>query len=615
MCGIDGFFSYDHSIGTDKFYRSHRLLAHRGPDDEAFVALTGTDVVHCRGDDTIEEFLGRPHIRELGQARAILGHRRLSIIDLSSCGHQPMSSQDGRYWLIYNGEIFNYLELRRELERLGHRFDGSSDTEVVLKSFIEWGEGCFERFNGMWALAIWDTVEETLLLSRDRFGIKPLFYAETSQGLSFASEMRFILALSDVSFVPNEQVAKGFVETGAIFDGSDTFWDGICEVEPGTHTTWTKHGAVRARYWELAPGTEITSLEGAVETFGTIVDQSLKIRMRSDVRVGSLLSGGLDSSLIVCRLHELGLLGSGAFATFSAVSEVEEFSEQRYVDLLASQLPIERHLVTLRHSEMDLMVQDVLEHIEVPFRSFAVIAQYQLYKKIRAETDVKVVLNGQGGDELFGGYLRHYFVLLGILLREFRPLRFARESRALVKNRNQHARRVLSLAMHHARQADSGWDYFNTATAREVTRSALREYLAYDDRNSMAFSIEARVPLLDYRMVEFAFSLHPDLKIKDFENKRIVREWAKGVVPEEIRRRRDKMGFTTPQESWQRQHMAPQMESALLRFEREPTFSFLARRDGGIDFLRNYISGTSSDWTRAWRIYALERWLTLHRLI
>jgi asparagine synthase (glutamine-hydrolysing) len=306
----------------------------------------------------------------------------------------------------------------------------------------------------------------------------------------------------------------------------------------------------------------------------------------------------------------MGLLGRGTFASFSAVSDDERYSESKYVELLTGRLPLEKHLVRIGVEDVETQLGQLLDCTEVPFRSLSVIAQHLLYAKVRGETDVKVLLNGQGGDELFGGYSNHYFLLLGILLRRGRIDRLLREGLALSRNRGLGIRPILRISYHQARRADAGWSYFNEQTALEVAEASLREYLAYDDRNSMAHSVEARVPFLDYRIVEFAFSLHPDLKIRDFLNKRVVRRWAEGRLPEAILARRDKMGFTTPQELWQMR--GPLREALVEEGSRIRSHRFqglVADPDVAISRYEAYLDNGGSDWAFAWRTFSLSRWM------
>lgn len=608
MCGIDGFFSEVDTVDSKHFYDAHLLLAHRGPDDEGFLVGSLDDVLQCRGDDTIADRANLPHICDVGHARVILGHRRLSVLDLTASGHQPMLSHDGRYAIVYNGEVFNYRELRQELRSYGYEFLGTSDTEVVLAAFQEWGTDSFSRFNGMWALAIWDMRENRLILSRDRFGIKPLYYSVKKGAIVFASEMKFIMELVEDSFDPNPDAAAEYVDWARVSHSQQTFWKDIEELEPGCFAVYMSGSIILRRYWNFEPSLEKWTTDEAVERFAEIFTDSLKLRMRSDVEVGSLLSGGLDSSLIVCELDRLGLIGTAPFQSFSAVFDEERFSEQRFAAQVVERTGIIPHYVTPTPKGLLDELDELLWHIEEPFRSASVYSQNLLYRRVRSASDVIVLLNGQGGDELFGGYTHHYYHFITQLIATGRWIAALREILMFTRQRNVSLRRVASITRSELPSAKGAGDgYFNAVTFRELRESALREYLKYDDRNSMAYSLEARVPFMDYRLVEFAFSLPVDLKIRKSENKRLVREYARGRVPEGVRSRKDKMGFVSPQELWQRQELLDEFRNLYRKVEEKRT-SDLVLQFVDKDRLYRYVVGSTNDWAYAWRVFCLDRW-------
>ncbi len=612
MCGITGFVSLNRPRSLHGYYDAHRLIAHRGPDDEGFVVDDGRSCRPLRGDDSIAHFDALAPLASIADAECVLGHRRLAIIDLTHQGHQPFSDSTGRYWLAYNGELYNYLELRAELVTLGHEFHTDSDTEVVLHAIIEWGNEAYGRFNGMWSTALWDSRERTLQLCRDRFGIKPLYLSRADGAVWFASELRFLLALAPIAATPDAVAIDDYLRRSWLSHSERTMVSGIEELPPGHSLTITADGERMHRYWTFEPHPVRRSAEEALDEFAAIFEDSLRLRMRADVEVGTLLSGGLDSSLIVGGLHRLGLIGEHGFKAFSADFDDVRFSERRFADLVAGRVGAEQHIIKPSWDELAGGGLDALiDTIEEPFRSLSVHSQNRIYRAVRAETGVTVLLNGQGADELFGGYTRHYWQHIAALLRKGRVPSAIREARVFSAERDVASKALLSGVWRKYKEALRTPDYFNRVTFGEVTHSALREYLRYDDRNSMAYSLEARVPFLDYRLVEFAFTLDDRFKIDDRENKLIERRYARGIVPDEVVDRTDKMGFVSPQEVWQRTVMRADLEAALPGMEASPVLGALAGRDGYLDRYRSYLAGTSNDWAFAWRMYCLSRWATL----
>ncbi len=614
MCGISGFVTVGQPHDVEELRDAHALLRHRGPDDEGYVCRTADGMIPLRGDGSAEEFGQLTHVSEVSRTDLFLGHYRLSIIDPTPGGHQPMSDETGRYHLVYNGEIFNYIELRATLEQSGHVFQTDSDTEVVLRALIAWRGGAFTRFNGMWALAFWDDATRTLLLSRDRFGIKPLFYSVTQDTIYFASEVKALRRVLGRGTL-NASAATRYLERCLLNDQADTFWSDIQELRPAHSLCWQSGSVTAQAYWSLVVRTDFSDEQDAADAFGALFEDSLRLRMRSDVSVGALLSGGLDSSLIVSTLHKLGLMREGLFEVFSAVFSEEEFSERRHVETLVDELGLMAHYVTPSPDMLESDLDNLLHYHDQPFRSLAVYSQYLLYRTVAQESDVKVLLNGQGADELFAGYTRHYAVLLGELLARGRFKGYWREARLFSNSRGVPLRVLLRQSLGHARRALSTEEYLNAQLESEVTGSALREYLAYEDRNSMSASVESRVPFLDYRIVELAFSMPSSLKIRDFTSKRVERAYARGIVPASIVNRSDKMGFVSPQELWQRESVKPLIESGRRDLAVWVESGFLAGRRELVERMDGYLSDpTSADWAFAWRASCLAAWLRFNGL-
>jgi len=609
MCGICGFVSDTTEITTSEFYSALRAVSHRGPDDEGLVAISASGPASLAGDATAPDVPGVAGLDAVRASNVILGHRRLSILDLTPGGHQPFADASGRYQLVYNGEVFNYIEIRRELESLGHAFRTTCDTEVVLHALMQWGTDAFNRFNGMWALGLWDNRDRSLLLSRDRFGIKPLYYSARSSTLRFASEPGALRALLGPGELDAGSAIR-YLDSCLLNDTEATFWTDVSELAPGTWALWEAGELKIARYWDFEPDPQLWSDEEAVERFAEIFEDSLRLRMRSDVPVGTLLSGGLDSSLIVATLHHLGLLGDGMFDAFSAVFDEEEYSERRYVELLTERLPLKPHWVTPNPLKIEEDLEAVFRHVGQPFRSLAVYSQHLLYRAVRERSAVEVLLNGQGADEVFGGYDRHYYALFGELFSRGRWGRMLREMRMYADARDRELPRVLRQSLGHMRRALRQPDYLTSTLFSDVTRTPLREYLTYEDRNSMAASLESRVPFLDYRLVEFAFRMDASQKISGFENKRVERTYARRRLPAAITERTDKMGFVSPQDEWQRAYLKPAILAARGSLLEWTSSGFATGRTDMVDRFDAYFAAPSGgDWPFAWRVYCLDRWL------
>ena len=617
MCGISGRVGRT-DLDPAAFYRAHSVLRHRGPDDEGLVAggAPRTPAQALSGDNTRGSWKELPDVRTGGPARWILAQHRLKIIDLTEHGHGPMSTEDGRLWLTYNGEVYNYRELREELAGLGHRFESRTDTEVVLRAFAEWGPGCFARFNGMWALAIYDVESGALVLSRDRFGVKPLLYAQRPDELLFASEPKFFRELLPLHV--NERAAAEFLVETRIDHRAETVHEELLQLPPGHYGVYDADGnELRlTQFWSLPrPGARKVSMEEAIDEFNGLFDSAVDLRMRSDVPTGGLLSGGLDSTAVVRNLDHRGKLGDHDFETFSAVYEEEAYSERRYVEcVVAESKRVAPHYVYIGAEETRDRIGDVIRSQDSPFRSVSVYCQHVLYERIRADSPVVVLLNGQGSDECFAGYTAHYYALLASHLMHGRLGSLLRDARWVVRNRDIAARTVLQLAAYRlwlaarsgrparSRVVKHPWlsrsfpvaepayarDPFEDQLRFNLLFSALPEYLRYEDRTSMASSLETRLPFLDYRLVEWAFTLPHDLKLAREETKRVVRRATASYVPAEITARTDKMGFTSPQEAWQRDVLEPWVREGIARVElsfvdRDALVARYARRNGGED--------------------------------
>lgn len=607
MCGISGFFAKQ-AIKSTFYYKAHRHIRHRGPDDEGFIYKHNINLRTAKGKDTISAYQDLPSIENVHTTDLILGHRRLAIIDLSHQGHQPFQYQ--QLSLVYNGELYNYKALQTELIKAGYQFETNTDTEVILKSYHYWGAEAFNKWNGMWALAIYDNQQDTLVLSRDRFGIKPLYYSIQNNVLYFASEVKFILAALPKMPTINTKAAYDYIEHASLAYSAQTMWQTINELLPAHYAIINRQIQFKnVAYWSIIPNQSLKNKAAASEQFSALFENSIRLRLQSDVEVGSLLSGGLDSTGIVSVLLKKIWKSTNNFHAFSAIFQEEIYSEKSYIEKTREELGVslKTHYVQPKIDAFQDDFDKLLYHIEFPFRSLAVYSQFNLYRYIQQNTSVKVLLNGQGADELFAGYTNNYFMLLVALMRSFKVGTLINEIKLLKQNRNFRNKEIIIGVLRIIKQ-EKRFPSFGSQLYQQVKTNPLREYLLYDDRMSMAFGKEARVPFLDYRLVEFAFSLADNLKIHQHRNKFIVRESLKEYVPKLILNRKDKMGFVSPQEIWQRQQLKPIIEASYHRNLPQSTLLSLPNHQKWTSEFKQYFKGQHNNWEKVWRIYNFLEW-------
>ena len=565
MCGIAGVIGKP--AVSDAVVRAMlRAMSHRGPDGSGM----WTDQVW-------------------DERALVLGHRRLSILDLSEAGAQPMVDPTGRFVLIHNGEIYNFLEVRSGLQALGVTFRSESDTEVIIESYRQWGRECLSRFNGMFAFALYDRVEGVLFCARDRYGEKPLLFAFMNDGFAFASEYKGLLQHPQLSLDIDEwrllRAAQN-ASTGLDADRQTVFND-VQQLLPGEamevnvrsleHRIWT--------YWRITPAglRENTDEREIFAEFRDLLIDSVKLRLRSDVPVGSCLSGGLDSSAIVCIVRQL--LGEGAaYNTFTGRFPGTSADEWQYAEQVIEATGVVSHTV---EPTVDRFMEDLPRFVwmnELPVGSSSQFAQWCVFDLARQQ-GVTVLLDGQGADEALGGYEQYFAPYVDSLrersetgrlerelpqIRERYPQALARPARAM--------RDALPFAVRHwlSNRLDVGTDMRYGVTVdfahRVTSENALRRLegfhplgstllqesfgrflttlLRYGDRNSMAHSREVRLPFCDHRIAEFVFQLPPHLLMGEVQTKRLLRESMRGILPEGIRTRWNKQGFRPPQELW-----------------------------------------------------------------
>jgi asparagine synthase (glutamine-hydrolysing) len=642
MCGIVGLLAPE---GLERYRASLQaasdVAAYRGPDGEGFVALD-SDARHAVRVRRLDE----PGAADLAGRTLALGHRRLSIIDLSENAAQPMADRSGSCWLAFNGEIYNYLEIARELEREGASFRTASDTEVLLEAYRAWGERCVERFVGMWAFAIADARTRTLFCSRDRFGIKPLHYHSGGGRFAFGSEVKQLLELPFVARRPHAGAVYDFLVYGAVDHSGNGFFEGIRKLPPGHNLTVDlRTGVVREeRYYApaIAAGSARVDSLGAARELRRLLDESVRLHLRSDVEVGSCLSGGLDSSSIVGLIHDR-LLAEGRHGiqrTFTSHFAEPDADELAYAEAVIARTGVRAATICPTVEELARELPRIVWHQEEPFGSTSIFAQWKVFELV-ARNGVKVVLDGQGADEMLGGYLGLFPTFLDELGAQGRYGRLIWEAWRFGQRQGLGAAAIARSVRAATRRPAVGGvpaaaevpDWLDPALASaEAARSEARRLraerpfgdrapfsnqlaqmtlagnlpglLRYEDRNSMARSVEARVPFLDHRLVEFCLRLPATVKIRDGWTKWPLREGMKGTLPEVVRRRSTKLGFATPHARWQAGPLAPVVEDVLA----SGVLGGWVRSDVARERAREIAATGASDFA-PWRWASLGLWL------
>ena len=568
MCGIAGIVS-PRGVNPATLAAMTQIISYRGPDGFGFAYA---DLGQNR---PVSVFHNQAPMSVSSLALVGLGNRRLAILDVSSAGNQPMQTADGGLTITYNGEIYNFKELRVELEKLGFEFRTQTDTEVILHSYRAWGQDCVQHFNGMWAFALWDRSRQTLFCSRDRFGVKPFYYAEFEGAFYFASEIKQILRAASLPRSVNLKTAAHFLEWGLLDFSEDTFFEGIRQL-PGGHSLSVAPAQSLSpeirRYWELKTEPELDLSDSQAEQqFNDLFRSAVEIRLRSDVPLGIALSGGLDSSSVLCQANRIA--PSSHFQAFSACFEEKQLDEREYIQAALAAAESTGHATYPQEKDFWQNLRSMIYHQDEPVGSPAAYPQWCVMAESRAKA-VPVILGGQGGDESLCGYQKYHFFYLWHLLTHVNPL-FFRESYfwlkqgtksygnpgsilrylpAAVSGRYSLVRRTGKPAL--VKQLSSARPqigHARTIAERQkidLTYSSIPALLHHEDRASMAHSVESRLPFLDYRLVEFSLRCNTSLKLRNGWSKWLLRRSLAGVLPEKIRLRKTKLGFNTPEHKW-----------------------------------------------------------------
>jgi asparagine synthase (glutamine-hydrolysing) len=604
MCGVFGIINDKQLVDEALLRKLTDAVMHRGPDGGGVFAF---------------ENVG-------------LGHRRLSVIDLSDSSAQPMRHAHKAMWITYNGEIYNYLELRAELQDLGHIFITTGDTEVLLAAYVQWGRNCLSRFNGMWAFAIFDQENSTVFLARDRFGVKPLYLIQEKDFFAFGSEIRQLLPLAK-NRKANRQMVEDFLVCGLSDHTDATFFEGITKLRQGTCISVDTHSLkVKSNtYYKLRPNQAAASLspDDAAMAFGDIFKEAINLRLRSDVPVGTCLSGGLDSSSIAAFASATYIKTAGAkFRAITAVSEEKSNSEEEYARLVVEAHDLDWIRICPDTSHFSSSIEELMETQEEPFGGPSIFMQYFVMKAAR-ENGVTVLLDGQGGDETLLGYDRYY----SSWLRDRQKSGLANFLRAILNARNSNTNLTWSRLVGYyfgaryasLREALYRWRYpflrscklpaalkdfaVNVQDARdmqtlEIEKTNLPMLLRYEDKNSMRFGVETRLPFLDYRLVEFALGLSVNTKMNQGWTKWPLRSAFSKILPTAIVWRKNKQGFEAPDKTWL-SNILPEMLKAVT----ESIFltAYCDKKNINQYFLK-------TDRLMQWRMYCLAVWANKWRV-
>lgn len=556
MCGIGGIKDYREPVSENVLKQMQALLRHRGPDGKGLFISPD---------------------RKIG-----LTHTRLSIIDLTDAGHQPMHNEAGDIWLVHNGELYNYQELQKELVSLGHKFKSKTDSEVIIHGYEEWGVSCLERFNGMWAFALWDGRKGQLFAARDRFGVKPFYYCWDGYRFVFASEIKAVLTGSRTKPKPNDSAVFKFLVERCIDDDATTFFHNIKQLRPSHYLVLCNSELSIKKYWDINVLEKRPLNRDTVEEYRELFSDAVRLRLRADVPVASTLSGGLDSSSIVRISHSLGYRHQ---QVFSVVYDGNPHDEARFAEEAIKGTDVSPHWVRPKDNALISSLERLIEVQEEPFADGSMYAHFEMMRAVK-ECGIKVILSGQGGDEILGGYVSNVNVTLALYLMKLRPVIAWKHMRNVsgrygyslpsqvgrglyhllpwfIKNYLRRCTLYRSLAdilntdflyQHGYGRFEGvnkpGWTVLDVYLYETIRKWALPGFLHYEDRNSMAFGIETRQPFLDYRLVEFMFNTVDEAKVKGGELKVLHREAMEGMLPAKVRLRKDKQGFFAPIDKW-----------------------------------------------------------------
>ncbi len=643
MCGILAIINKKRSCTGHDLERACSIIRHRGPDDEGFLTwANGAEPGIYAGKDTAATTQRHWQYDSLPgdiSYKVGLGHRRLSILDLSPTGHQPMRYGQAGLSIVFNGEIYNYLEIKKELTELGHKFHGASDTEVILHAWEEWGPDCLHEFNGMFAFVLLDEKKQELYAVRDRFGVKPLYCYEGDNAVYFASEIKQIRTAGEYKFELDEAVARQFLALGVTDHGRDTFEQRIKTVGQGSYVyldlAEEQPECFESGWYYHDSHPKFRNFDEAAVIYKNTLSDAVNLRLRSDVKVGSCLSGGLDSSSIVCIAADL-LKKKGDFAgqeTVTACFEDLKYDEWKYAEEVIRLTKANPHKVFPSFSQLQQEIDKLIWHQDQPFSSTSIFSQWAVFKKT-SEVGLKVMIDGQGADEQLAGYGGHDVAFYAGLLHKLHLSEMLDEARHYKKEKGNWPYGFLLGALQlnfgkgivpakYRIKEPAAIDWLHggergsifTEPAVNLTLFLRRQrqfqplpaLLRYEDHNSMAWSVESRTPFMDYRLVELCEHF-PDRYIYNRGvRKHILRKAMHGIIPEDIENRRDKMGFVTPEELWLRgegkEWFVDGVEKACRQFGGHLLDTAKVKQ-----YLADILDGKREFDSMPWRIVCFHRW-------
>ncbi len=601
MCGISGIINKTkNKVTQNEIKNINHLIAHRGPDDEGF-------------------FFGE---------NFAFGHRRLSILDLSSDGHQPMHYLNEKYTITYNGEVYNYLEMKKELSSYGYTFKSHTDTEVILASYDKWGQECVSHFNGMWAFAIYDREKNIIFCSRDRFGIKPFYYTQVNDKFIFGSEIKQLLEFYPNRYV-NKKILMDYLIVGFEDHTNETFFENIFKLEQSHNLIYdlSTYTYKIEKYYDVILDDNIRKLneEKSVKLYKQKLRDAIKLRLRSDVRVGTCLSGGLDSSSIAGIASEIYYKESkDKFIAIHAKSTQKSNDESKFAQEVAEHSNLDLKIIEPSKEDFLNSIDEIIYTQEEPFGGPSIFMQYFVMKKAKEEK-CKVMLDGQGGDETLLGYERYYpaYLLdLNFIDRITGFFNASKNSKLSIKqliqyfvyfiNSSIRIKRLKSKNNYLKKQfldivsgdiiKKSSKSYLNVFKLQkgEILHTQMPHLLKYEDKNSMRNSIETRLPFIDYKVLEIALSLDSKLKIKDGWTKYILRKVVNNILPENIVWRKNKFGFEAPVKSW--------LDSIEDEMKETISNSIIIQR------IADRIDFTKLDEKQKWKLFNIAKWEEIYNV-
>ena len=648
MCGILSIVNIKTNGTSHDLLRASSIIRHRGPDDEGFLTWTpgGKPKIWAGGDTAKSTFdhYKYEYLAPETEFRVALGHRRLSILDLSPAGHQPMVHAETGVSMVFNGEIYNFAEIKLELEAKGYTFYSHSDSEVLLLAWVEWGKACLPKLNGMFSFVILDPRNGGKVFAiRDRFGVKPLYWTKLNGRVIFCSEIKQIRVADGYRLSINKEKVFQYLAHGLVDTDEQTFDTEVYQLKGGTFAEIdlvSGNGDVKIERWYHLKPKAWTGTEAlAIDNFRALLQDSVRLRMRADVPVGSCLSGGLDSSAIVCLarrvLEDLG--DHKGQKTVTACYSDPRFDEWKFAEEVVKQTEAEPHRIFPSFDRLTKEFETLLWHQDDPFPSTSMFSQWCVFAGA-AEVHLKVMIDGQGSDEQLAGYGGNDLALYIGLLKKGKYGALWSESRNFKKTKGHYPigfvlgalqdclpkwslkmfpakyrvvkpeiRSWLKVPTEQIQRAQ--YDSLQSGLIAQVLGTPLPSLLRFEDRSSMAWSIESRVPFMDYRFVEFTLGLPENFVYKDGLRKTILRKAMRGVMPDMIVDRTDKMGFVTPEELWLREEgTAWFRERVTTTLDRHPEYFDRAET---LKILDDMVTGKIGYSFVIWRVICFGQWMRM----